>query len=95
MGTIISKLKTLFSSKKMEICIVGLDNSGKTTLSQKLSLSKTPNTGPTIGLDIKTFKKGNITLNMWDLGGQGNIKSAIQIRVVKIRNWDRCDYFRG
>ena len=75
MGNIFEKLKSLFAGKKMEICIVGLENSGKTTLSNKLSLTKNLNTGPTIGLDIKTFKKGNITLNMWDLGGQVQYRS--------------------
>jgi GTPase SAR1 family protein len=56
---------------------VGLENSGKSTLASQLSLSKVQKTGPTIGLDIRSFQKGNVTLNMWDLGGQGEIKSPI------------------
>ena len=33
-------------------------------------MDKVKNTGPTLGLDIQTFQKGNVTLNLWDLGGQ-------------------------
>ena len=71
MGNLFDKLKYFFSNKKMEIVIVGLENSGKSTLASQLSLNKVIKTGPTIGLDIRSFQKGNVMLNMWDLGGQG------------------------
>ena len=32
MGNIVEKLKQLFQGKKLEVVLVGLENSGKTTL---------------------------------------------------------------
>jgi Arf/Sar family protein len=32
MGNLFDKLKNFFTSSKIEVCIVGLENSGKTTL---------------------------------------------------------------
>lgn len=70
MGNLISKLKSFFSSKEMEIVLVGLENSGKTTLSSQLSFGKPSNKGPTMGLDIRTFQKDKVTMKVWDIGGQ-------------------------
>jgi ADP-ribosylation factor-like protein 8 len=38
MGFLFSKLAELFGGKKLEICMVGLENSGKTTLLNVLSM---------------------------------------------------------
>lgn len=38
-------------------------------------MNKVNNIGPTMGLDIKTFKNGSLTLNVWDLGGHVNYRS--------------------
>ena len=70
MGNLLSKLKSFFSSKEMEIVLVGLENSGKTTLSSQLSFGKPSNKGPTMGLDIRTFQKDKVTMKVWDIGGQ-------------------------
>ena len=34
-----------------------------------MSLEWVKNTGPTLGLDIKNFKKGNTEMSVWDIGG--------------------------
>ncbi len=77
MGNLLGKLKDLFSNRQMEIVMVGLENSGKTTLTSQLSFEKPIEKGPTIGLDVRTFKKDKVTMKCWDLGGQGKIKSAV------------------
>ena len=75
MGNIFQKLKNFFSQTEMEIVLVGLEGSGKTTLSSQLSFGKPSNKGPTLGLDIRTFKKEQVTMKMWDLGGQKKYRS--------------------
>lgn len=58
---------------RVQIAVVGLDNSGKTTLLSSLSRgdgSEAPGTVPTIGLDLATFRKGNVEVKAWDLAGQ-------------------------
>lgn len=37
-------------------------------------MDKVKNKGPTLGLDIQTFNKGSVTLNVWDLGGHANYR---------------------
>ena len=86
MGNLIAKFKELFSGRQMEIVIVGLENSGKSTLANKLSLDKALYKGPTLGVDIKHFKKDNVSVKVWDLGGHGWLTSPVQVGVVEIRN---------
>ena len=95
MGNLVKKLRNLFSSKEIEILIVGLENSGKSTLTAKLTEEEQVCKGPTIGLDIKTVKKNNVSIKIWDLGGQGDISSSIQVGVVKVRGGMQRYYIRG
>ena len=70
MGILFTKLYELFASKKLEICMVGLENSGKTTLLNVLSLGHAVETLPTVGLNVKVMTKEGINMKVWDLGGQ-------------------------
>lgn len=58
MGKYFSKVLEKFFSKKLELCLLGLENSGKTTFVNTL-LNKPQKTGPTIGLNVKTVKQGS------------------------------------
>jgi ADP-ribosylation factor-like protein 8 len=49
MGAAFKKLLDVFASKKLEVVLVGLENSGKTTLLQVLSDGVPVETAPTIG----------------------------------------------
>ncbi|CAG9325493.1 unnamed protein product [Blepharisma stoltei] len=69
MGSLLAKLRSLFS-RKMEMVIVGLENSGKTTFINQLSSGSPGQTVPTIGLNVRTVQQGNLTIKAWDLGGQ-------------------------
>jgi ADP-ribosylation factor-like protein 8 len=69
MGLLLSKIRSLFA-RKMEMVIVGLENSGKTTFINTLSDGDPGETVPTIGLNVKTVNKGNLIIKAWDLGGQ-------------------------
>ena len=95
MGNYIKKLRDFFGNRELEIVIVGLDNAGKSTITSKLTEEEPISKGPTIGLDIKTVKKNNVTIKMWDLGGQGGLNSAVPTRVVQVRRGLWSHHFRG
>jgi len=55
--------------------MVGLDNAGKTTILYKLKLGEIVTTIPTIGFNVETVQYKNISFTMWDVGGQGRIRT--------------------
>ena len=64
-----------FTEQKMELCIVGLENAGKSTLMNVLASGDASETVPTVGLNVKVVKKGNVQMKMWDLAGQSAYRS--------------------
>jgi ADP-ribosylation factor-like protein 8 len=70
-----AKLASLFFSKKMEIVLVGLENAGKSTFCNYLSMGKHVEEPPTIGLNVKIMKKNGIKFKLWDIGGQAKYRS--------------------
>eukprot|EP01061_Rhynchopus_euleeides_P026913 TRINITY_DN43803_c0_g1_i1.p1 TRINITY_DN43803_c0_g1~~TRINITY_DN43803_c0_g1_i1.p1 ORF type:complete len:180 (+),score=79.27 TRINITY_DN43803_c0_g1_i1:256-795(+) len=76
MGNLAGKLKELFSgTKHIELCLVGLENSGKTTILNILSSGYPADPMPTVGLNVKSVKKEGVTMKVWDLGGQEQFRS--------------------
>lgn len=75
MGQILSNLLDIFYTKKLDIVVIGLENSGKTTLLSVLANGKPIETVPTIGLNVKVFKKGKVNMKCWDIGGQEQYRS--------------------
>lgn len=76
MGSFFSALKALFSSeKKLELCLVGLESTGKTTLLNVLALGHAIETFPTVGLNVKVMHKEGVQMKVWDLGGQERFRS--------------------
>ncbi|KAE8707730.1 ADP-ribosylation factor-like protein 2 [Hibiscus syriacus] len=71
--SIIRKIKR--KEKEMRILMVGLDNSGKTTIVLKINEEDTSVISPTLGFNIKTISYQKYTLNIWDVGGQRTIRS--------------------
>ncbi|KAL1815507.1 hypothetical protein DCAR_0519773 [Daucus carota subsp. sativus] len=71
--SIIRKIKK--KEKEMRILMVGLDNSGKTTIVLKLNGEDTSVISPTLGFNIKTITYSKYVLNIWDVGGQKTIRS--------------------
>ncbi len=69
-------LKGLFWSQEMELTILGIQGSGKTTLLNVLSDenfhrdTQFLNTLPTQGLNHRRVRRGNVTIKIWDIGGQ-------------------------
>lgn len=61
-------------NKEIRILILGLDGAGKTTILYKLQMGEVVKTKPTIGFNVETMQYKNISINMWDLGGQSSIR---------------------
>ena len=63
-----------FSEHK--ICIVGLDNAGKTTILYQFLMNEVVHTSPTIGSNVEEVVWKNVHFIMWDLGGQESLRAA-------------------
>lgn len=74
MGQVFKRLLNMLWQKKLEVVLVGLENSGKTTLLSVLSDGKPVETAPTIGLNVKMVKRGGVQMKCWDLGGQSQYR---------------------
>ena len=71
MGLLFSK----FYSIESKILLLGLDGAGKTSLLYKLRLDKDITTVPTIGFNVERIKNKNLTITVWDMGGQDKLRS--------------------
>ena len=76
MGFIFSKIfaKLFGSNQEVRLLILGLDNAGKTTILYQMQLGEAKTTVPTLGFNIETVKYENMTFQMWDLGGQSELR---------------------
>ncbi len=69
---LLRKLKK--NDKDAKILVLGLDNAGKTTLLKLLSSENPTETTPTQGFNVKSIIKDSFKLNVWDIGGQKEIR---------------------
>lgn len=58
MGSLFTKLYEALFNQKLEICLLGLESTGKTTFVDSL-MGVHKQTLPTIGLNVKHVKKGS------------------------------------
>ncbi|OON18357.1 ADP-ribosylation factor family protein, partial [Opisthorchis viverrini] len=87
---ILDWIRSLFWKEEMELTLVGLQYSGKTTFVNVIALIYAIQSGqfvedmiPTVGFNLRKVTKGNVTIKMWDIGGQPRFRSM----------WER--YCRG
>lgn len=75
----LDKLAAFFGAKKKEASILclGLDNSGKTTIINKLKPEKTQSTDivPTIGFTVEKISMTGLSFTIFDMSGQGRYRS--------------------
>ncbi|KAI6670625.1 hypothetical protein NL676_005510 [Syzygium grande] len=77
-------LRSLFFKQEMELSLVGLQNAGKTSLVNAIATGGyTEDMIPTVGFNMRKVTKGNVTIKLWDLGGQRRFRTM----------WER--YCRG
>jgi len=74
MGAVLQKLLDSLYSKQLEVVIVGLENSGKSTLLSVLASGAAQETVPTVGMDVKLVKRGGLQMKCWDIGGQAQYR---------------------
>lgn len=61
--------------KEVRILVLGLDNAGKTTIMERFTGGNIDEIQPTVGFQIKTLNLMGMCVNIWDVGGQKNIRS--------------------
>jgi ADP-ribosylation factor protein 1 len=70
----VSCLLGLTVGPQQRIVMLGLDNAGKTTILYKLKVGQVVQTTPTIGFNVETVSRKNVTFSVWDVGGQDQIR---------------------
>mmetsp|Transcript_60366 Transcript_60366/g.130856 ORF Transcript_60366/g.130856 Transcript_60366/m.130856 type:complete len:185 (-) Transcript_60366:133-687(-) len=60
--------------KDARLIMVGLDAAGKTTILFKLKLNEVATTIPTIGFNVESVQHKNLSMTIWDMGGQDKIR---------------------
>lgn len=60
--------------KELRILLLGLDNAGKTTIIKQLASEDITHVTPTAGFNIKSIAGDGLKLNVWDIGGQAQIR---------------------
>merc|ERR1711988_763034 len=70
--SLLRKLKK--SETEVRILMLGLDNSGKTSILKRLSDEDITHIMPTQGFNIKSLLHEGFKLNVWDIGGQKTIR---------------------
>jgi small GTP-binding protein len=87
----------------MRVIVLGLDNSGKTTMLYRFKLGEVVTTVPTIGFNVEIVDHENVSLTVWDVGGQDKIrplwrhyyaKTEAVVFVVDAANSERLDEAR-
>ncbi|KAK9682303.1 hypothetical protein RND81_10G064200 [Saponaria officinalis] len=82
--SLLNWLRSLFFKQEMELSLVGLQNAGKTSLLNAITTGGyTEDMIPTVGFNMRKVTKGNVTIKLWDLGGQKRFRTM----------WER--YCRG
>ncbi|ONK61312.1 uncharacterized protein A4U43_C08F28410 [Asparagus officinalis] len=98
LDSILNWLRSLFFKQEMELSLIGLQNAGKTSLVNAIATGGYHEDQiPTVGFNMRKVTKGNVTIKLWDLGGQRRFRtmwerycrgvSAI-LYVVDAADWD-------
>lgn len=84
LNRVLDWFKSLFWKEEMELTLVGLQSAGKTTFVNVIACGQfSQDMIPTVGFNMRKITKGNVTIKVWDIGGQPRFRSM----------WER--YCRG
>ncbi|KDN35506.1 putative ARL1-ADP-ribosylation factor [Tilletiaria anomala UBC 951] len=73
-SSLFGRLAFWSKDEELRILMLGLDSAGKTTILYQLQLGEVVSTIPTIGFNVETVRYKNISMQVWDLGGQTSIR---------------------
>ncbi len=80
--TLLRKLKK--SEAEARLLVLGLDNSGKTTILKKLSDEDITHIMPTQGFNIKSLMRDGFKLNVWDIGGESIVLYELECLLILV-----------
>ncbi len=75
--------------------LCGAHTTGKTTILYKLKVGQVVQTTPTIGFNVETVSRKNVTFSVWDVGGQVHSCSACFLMFFAERSGLLQDQIRG
>lgn len=78
MGIIFTSLWNwnMFTNDEHKVVIIGLDNTGKTTILYQFLMNDVVHCSPTVGSNVEEIVWKNIKFLMWDVGGQESLRSS-------------------
>ncbi|KAK9228435.1 hypothetical protein WN944_021385 [Citrus x changshan-huyou] len=80
----------------MELSLIGLQNAGKTSLVNVVATGGySEDMIPTVGFNMRKVTKGNVTIKLWDLGGQPRFRSMWERYVVDAADPDNLSISRS
>mmetsp|Transcript_4437 Transcript_4437/g.3667 ORF Transcript_4437/g.3667 Transcript_4437/m.3667 type:complete len:117 (+) Transcript_4437:85-435(+) len=84
MGSLLTRFLSLFNPRKpTKLLMLGLDNAGKTTITQRLKLGKFIKTIPTIGFNVENIDHKNLRMMVWDIAGQEKVRPLWKVYFEK------------
>jgi ADP-ribosylation factor protein 1 len=76
MGLAASKLLDMLTFRHpTRVLMLGLDAAGKTCMLYKLKLGEVVTSIPTVGFNVETVQYRNLSMTIWDVGGQDKIRA--------------------
>jgi len=66
--------------REVKVAVVGFPWAGKTTIVYKLCLDEVILTAPTIGANVEEVQRGNLRLQLWDIGGNPTVGAEAYLR---------------
>eukprot|EP00792_Barthelona_sp_PAP020_P008316 TRINITY_DN3210_c0_g2_i1.p1 TRINITY_DN3210_c0_g2~~TRINITY_DN3210_c0_g2_i1.p1 ORF type:complete len:190 (+),score=38.67 TRINITY_DN3210_c0_g2_i1:27-572(+) len=74
---ILEWLRSIFFNQELEISLVGLPRSGKSTFVQVVSGGTfTDDQMPTVGFEVSRYNRGGVSFKFWDIGGQYRFRKS-------------------
>lgn len=75
MGLLSIIRKQKIKDHEVRVLVLGLDNSGKTSIIKRWKHEDWTTISPTMGFEISTLQYQDFTLNLWDIGGQTSLRT--------------------
>ena len=75
MGLLSIIRKQKIKDHEIRVLVLGLDNSGKTSIIKRWKHEDWSTISPTMGFEISTLQYQDFTLNLWDIGGQTSLRT--------------------